>query len=181
MREFELLPNEAEIINMAREFNNVQVRHEILKGHCTKNTPKCGNTVSQFTIDTLIKCYRNLCDMETATRKLFSAAPTAVRPQIRRIASLKKYDVEYTQKLIAELTSGGVDLSYAPDLKYPDSFCALLDALICEQDELLHLLAKLETNTGKLVHNELICLEGYNRLLIYCAMNNNRFNNFNRH
>lgn len=178
MREFELLPNEAEIINMAREFNNVQIRRDILNGHCAKKSPKCGNTVPQATIDKLVKCYRNLCDMENATRKLFGLAPMPVRPQIRRIVSLKKYDVEFTEKLISQLTSGGVDLSYAPDLKYPDAFCPLLDRLICEQDEVLHLLAKLDLDVGKLVRNELICLEGYNRLLIYCAMNNGRYNNY---
>lgn len=164
MREFELMPDDEQMMDMAKEYSKVKARQEAM------NSPHGrGGMPDKESVYRLKEAYAMECDLALGVRKLYSNAPYVYRPAIEKILLNKKKNTAVLLSLVLKYGEG--DPEYTPDAVADSGYCNQLKALDFAESALLYKLGEIELKDAefrKLVTSELMDASAFNRLGIYC-------------
>lgn len=200
MKEFELLPSEEQMREMARAFQSVKIRQDVMDGCLSGNHLKtdkksckedarylCENKETACDSCQELPCQNNkaaiLCmaktyylqrDVEQALKRLHSIAPQCYRENIAELIKMKRQNSEYLLKIYTQLA--GEQLPYAPNLYNGRDFCQTLGEICSLQEKILARLVELEecTQVLWLTSREIVVATALNRMSIYCFFNARR-------
>lgn len=164
MREFELMPNEEQMMDMAKEYSKVKARKEAMNAHSHE---RC--SADKESLFKLSEAYCMECDLVVGVRKLYSVAPYVYRPAIERIIINKKRNCAVLLDLVLKYGEG--DPEYTPDSVSGSGYCNQLKSLDFAQSALLYKLSEIELSDkefNKVITCELMDAGSFNRLGIYC-------------